>query len=102
MAAIMGGLNAETYDRQYSDSYLLKRIFSYFAKHRNQLLTIVAMVTLIAVVTSIRPVVISAGIDALELPDGSNSLPLLIGALFLTEILEYGGNWVRRRLMSRV
>ncbi|MEM9951164.1 MAG: ABC transporter ATP-binding protein [Chloroflexota bacterium] len=95
-----GGLEGDKYDRQYSDAYLAKRIWDYASKFGRNVGYIVAAVAILSVVVSIRPILISEGIDALE--NAQNALMLILFGLFLSAIFEYAANWVRRRLLSKV
>jgi len=102
MVAIMSGLEADTYDRQYTDAYLFKRIFSYFAVYRQQLIIVVLAFSVLAVMMAFQPLLIAEGVGALEDPDGSNTIQLVLIALFIAAFLEYITNWLRRRLLTRV
>ncbi len=94
------GLESESYDRQYSDAYLAKRILSYFTQYKRYLFIIIAGFTTLAIVVSLRPVLIAAGIDALE--EGRDIVPFVLSALLIIAVLQYASNWIRRRLLSRV
>lgn len=97
---IFGGLEADKYDRQYSDVYLAQRILGYLKQYRRQIIGIVAGFITLSIVSSLRPILISAGIDELE---GDVAVFwLFIGGLLLTAIIEYVANWQRRRLLSKV
>jgi len=100
MAAIFAGLDADKYDRQYDDRYLAKRIFDYFFAYRNQVLGIIGGFTVLAIVSSLRPILISVGVDALA--EGVDIVNLIIGALFVVAVTEYISNWLRRRLLGHV
>lgn len=95
-----GGLEGDKYDRKYSDTYLAKRIWDYAKQFGRYVTMIVTAVVILSVVVSLRPILISAGIDALE--SDQNVLMLILIGLFFSAIFEYGANWVRRRLLSRV
>jgi ATP-binding cassette, subfamily B, bacterial len=100
--AFFDSLNQESYDRTYSDGYLLKRIGSYFSKHQRDVLIVCATLISFSVTGALWPIIISSGIDALENQSGTQILLLLIGALFLTSIFDYLMNWYRRRLIARI
>lgn len=100
MGMFTRGIQADKYDRQYTDWYLAKRIWSYIAKYRSQFAGVVSGFTLLAIVLAVRPVIISQGIDALE--NGSNTLALIIGGLTIAALIQYFANWMRRRLLSHV
>lgn len=95
-----GSLEADKYDRQYSDTYLAKRIFDYIWKYKSWLAGILGGLALLAVVSTLRPILISAGLDALE--GEANALDLIIAGLFVAAVVEYLSNWTRRRLLTRV
>lgn len=95
-----GGLEGDKYDRKYSDSYLAKRIWDYAKQFGRYVVTILSAVAILSIVVSLRPILISAGIDALE--SDQNVLMLILMGLFLSAVFEYVANWMRRRLLSRV
>jgi ATP-binding cassette, subfamily B, bacterial len=94
------GLDQDKYDRQYSDTYLIKRIASYFAKFRRQLMIILACLLGLAVVGGVQPVWISATIEELAARGVNDTLVLLIGALLFTALFQYFVGWLRRQLSS--
>ena len=73
---ITGGLNAEEYDRSYSDWQLVRRITAYFRPHLGKVGLVAFMVALISLASTVTPLVISYGIDTLS---GNPQLQLLIG-----------------------
>jgi ATP-binding cassette subfamily B protein len=95
-----GNLNADKYDRQYSDTLLAKRIFDYILRYRRAVVGIVIGFTIFAILSALRPVLIAEGVDVLA--SDMSIIPLLLGALFVAAIVEYLANWLRRRLLSRV
>ena len=66
MGFIMDGLNAEDYDRQYSDWQLVKRILGYFKPHLWKMLVVGAVVFLSSLMDLILPVVVSQALDQLQ------------------------------------
>jgi len=100
MAAIFGGLQADNYDRQYSDSYLFKRIGDYLKTHRLQVgLGIIGFIV-VGIVTSLRPVIISTAID--EMVKSSDFLSFLFVVLGIVAVSEYIANYMRRRFTVSV
>ncbi|MFN8373302.1 MAG: ABC transporter ATP-binding protein [Anaerolineae bacterium] len=97
-----GNLNEEKYDRQYTDRYLMQRIWAYMRSYKRQLLTIVATLLVLSFIGSITPILISTVVGELQSGGDTSTLTLLIGALFVSAILEYLFGWLRRRLTSRV
>ena len=100
MAAIFGGLQADRYDRQYSDAYLFRRIGGYLSEHRRQVRLGLLGFLAVGAATSIRPLVISAAID--ELTAGSSVLTFLLTALGVVAVSEYISNYGRRRFTVAV
>lgn len=95
-----GGLDGDKYDRQYTDTYLAKRMWDYASKFGRNVFAIVVAVLVMSVVVSLRPILIAAGVDALE--SDQNFVLLIMGGLFLSAVFEYGSNWVRRRFLTKV
>ncbi|NJR12819.1 hypothetical protein HC776_02885, partial [bacterium] len=75
-----GNLNAEKYDRQYTDSYLIRRIGRYMGRYRMQVFGIVTSFVVLSITASLQPILISRGVDAL---DADVSLVALIGGAIL-------------------
>lgn len=99
---IFGGLQAEQYDRQYSDIYLLRRLSNYLNRHRRRVLIIAAMVIAFSLLGTIIPVVISSGVDALSDNAPDATLGLILSALFAVGIIDFGIHWIRRAFTARV
>ncbi|MBC6935163.1 MAG: ABC transporter ATP-binding protein [Chloroflexi bacterium] len=97
-----GGLEQESYDRQYGDTYLLKRIARYFAGYRRQLLVIAGTLLGLSLIGALYPVIISAVVDALETGRSPDVVTLLLAGLLVIAVLDYVFAWVRRSVTSRV
>jgi ATP-binding cassette, subfamily B, bacterial len=95
-----GGLEADKYDRQYTDLYLGRRIYQYMRQFRSQLIGIAIGFSTLAIVAALRPILISLGVDALAAE--ANTLYLILGGLLVAGVIEYFANWLRRRLLSKV
>lgn len=87
---IMGGLNAEEYDRSYSDRELVRRIAAYFRPHLGKVGLVAGMVTLTSLTGTITPIVISRAIDTLE---GNPQVQVLVAAAAVVTVLG-SLNWV--------
>jgi TRAP-type uncharacterized transport system fused permease subunit len=66
MGFIMDGLDAEDYDRQYSDRVLVNRIAAYFRPQVKRMLIVAAMIVLELLAYTGLPIYISASIDKLK------------------------------------
>ncbi|MBN1179335.1 MAG: ABC transporter ATP-binding protein [Anaerolineae bacterium] len=98
-----GGLNAEAYDRQYSDRELARRILAYFAPYRAQVVLVGLIIALYAGLNALQPVVVAWGVDFLI--DTPRRLDVLVGLVVFTLIhglSNWGINWVRRLLTARI
>ena len=118
MAAVFGGLNAEAYDRQYSDGELMGRIWNYFKRYRLRFYSVVTATILLSILGAIVPIFTAAGVNLLGQNQGdtagnsdyfsqllasfnlsdSQLIQLLIVTVFAAGILTYAINWVRRLL----
>ena len=99
---MFSGLNEDKYDRQYPDSYLFKRLGSYFHGQRKRVIAISLAGLVVSVVQALTPILIAAGVDVVQQQEGSQAVLLLAGALLITVVIQYGANWLRRGLTSRV
>jgi len=109
--SFFGGLNAEKYDRQYSDRQLVGRIAEYFKPQVKRLTAVSVLVVAIAGVGAALPVVVSRSVDLITAPGqgeglaGSQSALSMIAfigiALLLVGLGIWGLNWVRRALVVR-
>lgn len=102
MAAIMRGLDAEAYDRQYSDRELVSRILSYFGSHRRKIVIIAISVSLLALLGAAPPLIIADGISIVADQGNAAVVPVLIAILTIAGIGTWAMNWVRRRLVTEV
>src|SRR5438067_2089256 len=111
MGFVMDGLEAEAYDRSYSDRALLRRIVGYFRPALRVMLFVALMVVLNALMDTALPIAISRGIDALAThalatPGRSALLPpaagLLVGAILLAGVLSWTFNFVRQWYTARI
>lgn len=66
MGFIMDGLNAEDYDRNYTDTELVKRILGYFRPHLPKMVIVSSVVFVSSLMDLALPIVISAAIDSLQ------------------------------------
>ena len=82
-----GGLEGDKYDRKYSDTYLAQRIWDYAKQFGRYVTMIVTAVVILSVVVSLRPILISAGIDALE-SDQNVLMLILIGLFFALKFIR--------------
>lgn len=99
---MFNSLNQDSYDRLYTDSYLLRRIGSYFAHQKRTLWTVAGLLIFFSLLGSVFPVLIASSIDLLQNKDDNRPLLLLLGALFIAAIIDYLLNWWRGRMITRL
>src|SRR5437588_1208910 len=113
MGFVMDGLEAEAYDRSYSDRDLLQRILGYFRPALRVMLFVAVMVVLNSVMDTALPIAVSRGIDALAThtlatPGRSALLPpdggagLLVGVILLAGVLSWTFNFLRQWYTARI
>lgn len=102
MAAIMSGLDAEAYDRQYTDSQLVGRVVDYFRVQRRKVLAVSLALIVLAVLGAAPPVIVARGVAVIDEQGQLNWIPWLIGLIFVIGIANWGLNWVRRLLTTQV
>jgi ATP-binding cassette, subfamily B, bacterial len=95
------GLNAEKYDRQYSDRQLIGRIMPYIRVHSKKLVAIALVVLAMSGVGALYPVVVSRGVDLMESQPSYMAIWGVSGLVFTLGVLGWGLNWIRRKLTVR-
>jgi ABC-type multidrug transport system fused ATPase/permease subunit len=101
MGFIMEGLDAEAYDRAYSDGQLIKRIISYFRPKARIMLIVAGMIVLASLLDTLSPILISSGIDLVVASPALRTILLLVGAILLSGILSWFCNLFRQWLTAR-
>jgi ABC-type multidrug transport system fused ATPase/permease subunit len=102
MGFIMEGLDAEAYDRQYSDSELLRRIGQYFRPALGAMLVVGLMIVLNSAASMIQPILGAWGIDKI-LNDGADSaLWILFFGLLAAGVLAWVFNFIRQWMTAKV
>jgi ATP-binding cassette subfamily B protein len=96
------GLDAEKYDRQYSDQQLVQRIMVYFKPHLRKIVVIVLAVLAVSGADSLQPIVVSRGMDQISTDNNMRNIFMVAGAVLLIGVSAWLMNWVRRRLTIRV
>ncbi|NMB90943.1 MAG: ABC transporter ATP-binding protein, partial [Chloroflexi bacterium] len=99
--SFFSGLNAESYDRQYSDRELLVRIARYFRPQRRALVVIALTLLVNSGMVALLPVVVSHSIDLLKPQMDILAVYLLSGAILLIGLVRWCSNWILRRVSSR-
>jgi len=96
------GLDTEAYDREYGDWELLRRISHYFNPHRSRLVWISAFLILVAISGASLPLIVSNSIDRLAVNSNDAVINYLLGLVIIAALINWGGNWIRRRMTVRM
>jgi ATP-binding cassette subfamily B protein len=102
MATIMRGLDAEAYDRQYSDKDLVRRILDYFQPHRRKITFTVIAILFLALSSAAFPILVARGVDVMATQDTDAFIILLAGAAFVLGFAVWIFNWIRRQLTVEI
>jgi ABC-type multidrug transport system fused ATPase/permease subunit len=104
MGFLMDGLDAESYDRSYSDRALVRRILDYFRPQLKGMLIVAGLVTLTSVMQAAMPILMSAGLDELDVqhPTFNTTIWGLLALVVLTGVLSWVFNYIRQRQSAKV
>lgn len=100
--AFFAGLNAEGYDRQYSDRQLTGRIAGYFRGSLGRLVLVTSFVLLIALAGAATPVLVARQVSQMEASGSQAGIGLISAAVFVAGLLSWAANWGRRKLVARL
>lgn len=101
MGFVMDGLDAETYDRTYSDRALVARILRYFRPVFPLMVLVAGMIVLSSAADTVLPLLISRGIDALQTTDSVRVVLPLVAAILVSGGLSWVFNFVRQQYTAR-
>ena len=96
------GLDAEQYDRQYSDRYLTGRIAAYFKPYLRRMGFIVLLIVTIALVYAMLPVTVSRGIDLLGVDRNLAQMVVIPIVVIIISVVGWSANYGLRRLITRL
>lgn len=95
------GLDAEKYDRQYSDRQLARRAITYFKPVAKKLGWLVFFTLIVAGCGAALPIIVSNGIESIKENPASPFALLIAGAVLLVGVTGWCSNWAARRLAVR-
>ena len=102
MGFILGGLETEDYDRQYSDRELLERIISYFRPYTKQMILVAVMITLNSIASIGGPILIARAIDYLSDNSSREAIILFSLGVLLLGVAAWVFNFIRQWFSARV
>ncbi len=95
------GLDAEEYDRKYSDRYLVRRIGQYFRPHASRLIFVILTTFLIGGIYAMLPVVVSEGVNLIKQDPQGPRLLLIPLAVLVLGVAGWCINWISRRQLTQ-
>ncbi|MFN8454351.1 MAG: ABC transporter ATP-binding protein [Anaerolineae bacterium] len=101
MGFLMDGLDAEAYDRAYTDRQLIFRILGYFRPKLPAMLFVAGMVTLNAVMDTALPILIAQGVNQLSESVTLANTGWLAGAILASGVLSWIFNFFRQWYTAR-
>src|SRR5579884_2826835 len=101
MGFIMDGLDAEAYDRTYSDRTLVARILGYFRPQARVMLLVAGLILLGSVSDTVLPILIARGIDALSVVRTLGTIGWLVAAILASSVLSWTFNFLRQGNTAR-
>lgn len=102
MGFVMDGLDAEAYDRSYSDQALVQRIIGYFRLKLNVMAFVAVMVLLNSIMDTVLPILIAKGIDTLGGDVTLQRVGMLVTAILVAGALSWIFNFVRQWYTARM
>jgi ATP-binding cassette subfamily B protein len=99
---VLDGLETESYDRNYSDRELVRRIVSYFRPYRRQMILVAVMVTLNSAAGTGGPILIAKAIDLVKTDSSTAVILLLATGVLLMGAAAWGFNYVQQLFTARV
>jgi ABC-type multidrug transport system fused ATPase/permease subunit len=101
MGFVLDGLDAEAYDRQYSDRALVGRILRYFQPVGRTMTLVSAMTLFASLLDAALPILISRGIDAFSATHSLTSIIIISAIILLAGGLSWTFNFVRQANSAR-
>jgi ATP-binding cassette subfamily B protein len=102
MGFIMDGLDAEEYDRTYSDFSLMRRIWRYFRPHFGVMSLVALMIVLNSLADIALPLLLARSVDTVIQSFQWTLVAVLVAAILLAAVLSWTFNFVRQRNTARV
>lgn len=102
MGFVLDGLESESYDRQYSDRVLVRRIADYFRPHTRQMVVVAVTLALNSIAGTAAPILISRAIDIVSRSRTFGTISLFSAAVLTLGVLAWVFNYVRQRITAEV
>lgn len=102
MGFLMNGLDAEDYDRSYSDRDLLRRILGYFRPKLGFMGLVAFGIVAQSLMQSAWTITVAWGIDQITTKDSTATIFLLVVVLLLSGVLGWVFNYVQKWFSAKV
>ncbi len=103
MAFIMNGLDAESYDRKYTDRQLINRIKTYFRPESRKIGLVTIMVVLNSMLDAALPILVATWLDRIVGPNGVDSrVWWLVAAIIVFGAAAWGAYFVRQSKSAEI
>ena len=89
MGFLMDGLDADAYDRTYSDRKLIARILRYFRPRARTMLLVTVMIVLGSLADTVLPLLLARGVDILANSRTMATISGLVAAILIAGILSW-------------
>jgi len=96
MGFVLDGLDTESYDRNYSDRDLLKRIVGYFRPYRYKMLLVAVLILVDSAAGTAGPIVISRTIDLVSVAPSTRRFLLAAAITLALGMTSWVSSYVRR------
>ncbi len=96
MGFILDGLDSESYDRNYSDRDLLRRIVSYFRPYQWRMLLVAALILISSAAGTASPILVSKTIDLVQRSPSSRAILLSGLGVLGFGLVAWVANYIRR------
>src|SRR5262245_29959184 len=101
MGFLMDGLDAEAYDRKYTDGQLVRRILGYLRPQARRMLVVSGTIVLTALLDTGLPIFISRSLDQLQVSISTGRLLLIAAGLVVLTCSSWLFNAIRQTFSSR-
>jgi ATP-binding cassette, subfamily B, bacterial len=101
MGFIMDGLDAEAYDRNYSDRQLVSRIIGYFRPKLGLMSFVAVLVVLNSLLDTAFPILVAQSIDTLSKSRTLQTVLVLIAIILAAGVLSWTANFFRQWCTAR-
>jgi ABC-type multidrug transport system fused ATPase/permease subunit len=98
----MEGLDAEDYDRSYSDNELLRRIGQYFRPALGAMMVVAVMILLNSAASMVQPILGSWGVDRIIEDGAESAIWILFFGFLAAGVLAWAFNFIRQWLTAKV